>query len=362
MRVDPSRIRIARLLLTPLVLTWLAIGSGHAGSQSGDIVGIPYVHVQDGDTAEIQNILATKKGWWSSFRIALGSDGYLPGPLTPDSSLLPQRLRVKDMFFAREIVMSGPKIGMLLEHPADSSRGLGGFPCNDLYYGADDLILRESSGDVHARPFRFFADLDAIVRSVLFDTVGSFGYQLLATTEAGSIYRIDKFGKAVLLARLDEDIKAADIVPLDPEFGPFAGQMIFVSRFLGKVRSINSSGVVTELDAGRNFPGAEGLFILPKRIDAASTTETTPYLLHWPMQMQHPYTEQVLTIEAYAILAVLRRERWEIWALQRNGSHFEAKPLVYFSRKVDEITFLTPARLPPGGACPDLPPSVVSNK
>lgn len=330
------------------------VGITHVQGQSSDIAPVPLVQFQDGDTAEIRSILAAKEGWWSSFRIAFGDDFFEPGPWTSDDKLLPMRLRMKYQFFGREINVVFGSNDILAEHPSDSSRGLGGFLCNEAFYGAGPLILRRSSGEIHARPFDVFAKLDGIVRSLLFDTVGTFGYGLLASTEAGSVYRIDSSGKIAKIANVEEDLKAVDVVPVGPEFGPLAGKMIAVSRFLGKVRSIDNSGTVSELDAGRELPGAEALFIIPRNDRLEQTEETGAFLLHWPKQLQEPYSEEALTIDAFALLAVRRRDRREIWTLERNGDRFEAKPFLNLN-KIDEITFLTPAHLLLGGTCPHAP-------
>lgn len=330
------------------------VGITDVQAQSSDIVPVPLVHFQDGDTTEIRSILAAKEGWWSSFRIAFGDDFFEPSPWTPDDALLPRRLRMKDQFFGREINVVFASNDILAEHPSDSSRGLGGFLCNEVFYGAGPLILRRSSREIYARPFDVFAKLDGVVRSLVFDTVGTFGYGLLASTEAGSVYRIDSSGKMAKIASVEEDLEAVDVVPVGPEFGPLAGKMIAVSRFLGKVRSVDNSGAVSELDAGRELPGAEALFILPRNDRLERTEDIGAFLLHWPKQLQEPYSEEALTINAFALLAVRRRERHEIWTLERNGDRFEAKPFLNLN-KIDEITFLTPAHLPRGGTCPAAP-------
>ena len=339
-------------LLGALALS--AVGITNVQAQSSDINPVPLVQFQDGDTAEIRSVLAAKEGWWSSFRIAFGDDDFEPSPWTPDDALLPLRLRMKDQFFGRELNVKSALSNILAEHPSDSSRGLGGFLCNEVFYGAGPLILRMSSREIHARPFDVFAKLDGIVRSLVFDTAGTFGYGLLASTEAGSVYRFDSSGKVAKIANVEEDLKAVDIVPVGPEFGPLAGKMIAVSRFLGKVRSIDNSGAVSELDAGRELPGAEALFILPRSDRLKQTEEAGAFLLHWPMQLQEPYTEEALTINAFALLAVRRRDRREVWTLERKGDRFEAKPFLNL-QKIDEVTFLTPAHLPRGGACPAAP-------
>jgi hypothetical protein len=335
------------------VALW-SVGITDVQAQSSDIAPVPLVRFQDGDTAEIRSVLAAKEGWWNSFRIAFGDDDFEPSPLTPDGEFLPIRLRMKEQFFGREISVVSPLSTILADHPSDSSRGLGGFLCNEVFYGAGPLILRRSSREIHARPFDVFAKLDGIVRSLLFDTVGTFGFEMLATTEAGSLYRIDKAGKATKLANVNEDLKAVDLVPLDPEFGSFAGGLITVSRYLGKIRSIDNSGALFELDAGRELPGTEALFILPRSDRLEQTEEAASFLLHWPMQLQEPYTEEPLTISAFALLAVRRRDRREIWTLERKGDRFEAKPFLNLN-KIDEVTFLMPAHLPPGGTCPAAP-------
>jgi hypothetical protein len=325
-------------------------------AQGGDLTATPYARVQDGDTSEIKTFVRTKSGWWNSFRIAFGGDFYSASVWTEGGELLPKRLRRNDLFFSREVMVTGDdRWQMIDQHPAVSSRGLGGFPCFDVYYGAGEFILHKSGDDIHARSVVVFAALDGIVRSLLFDTVGTFGYNLLATTELGSVYRIDSTGKAIKLANVNEDIKAADIVPLGPEYGPFAGQMIFVSRFLGRFRSVDSSGNVFEVDAGRDLPGTEALLVLPQSAGQNQTREEGSYLLHWRIPVQNAYVINRLTVDAYALLAVIRRSRDEIWTLERRDSHFEAKYQFDLPAQVDEITLLTPARLPSGGSCPATP-------
>jgi hypothetical protein len=317
----------AELFSALLFFVCSATGIAHAQSPSGNVVAIPFVRVQDGDTGEIEKFLHSRAEWWNSLQIACGRDLYLPTVWTLDDELLPMRLRAKDLFFSPEITVAAPSPGIFAEHPADISPGLGGFPCNDVYCGAPRFVLHKPAGDVHARPFIVFATLDGVVRSLLVDTVSTFGYEMLVTTEAGSVYRFDKSGRTTKLANFNEDLKATDLVPLGPEFGPFAGQLIVVSRFLGNVRSIRSSGAVSEVAASREFPGAEALIILPS---PEPSTDTGAYLLHSPLQPQHPYTHQALTMDAFAILAVRRRERREIWTLERDGYRFDAAQLFKF--------------------------------
>ena len=45
------------------------------------------------------------------------------------------------------------------------------------------------------------------VRAMIFDSVGTFGHKLLATTYGGEVYRIDHHGKAQLLASISDDIE-----------------------------------------------------------------------------------------------------------------------------------------------------------
>jgi hypothetical protein len=107
-------------------------GTTDVQAQSSDIVPVPLVQFQDGDTAEIRSVLAAKEGWWSSFRIAFGDDDFEPSPWTPDDELLPLRLRMKGQFFGRELNVRSALSSVLAEHPSDSSRGLGRFLCNEV--------------------------------------------------------------------------------------------------------------------------------------------------------------------------------------------------------------------------------------
>jgi len=310
-------------------------------AQSGDIVGFPHVKVQDGDPAAIEAFVVQNQGSWESERIAFGSD---QDALAFWNNLLPLRLQPRRSFFGREVVVPRDSAMVLAEHPADSSRGFAGFPCGDVYFGAGNLILHVPASDT-PKPLHVVAKVEGIVRSLLFDTVGTFGYGLLVGTDYGDIYEVDRRGATTKIADLGSPTKATDIVPLGQQYGQFAGQLIIISRQLGRISAIAPSGTVTPIESNRDFSGAEALFI------NRHFGQPIPYLLHWPLHPEQPYSRQELSGDIFAVAYVRHHVGRELLMLRAQGSHFEAAPLLDLVN-TDEITFLARTNDPQDGHCP----------
>ena len=78
------------------------------------------------------------------------------------------------------------------EHFVSSSLGLGGFPSRDVYVGSGNSILHiDHAGTTGGT---FISGLAGNVRGILFDSIGTFGNDMLVSTSAGNIYRINSSG------------------------------------------------------------------------------------------------------------------------------------------------------------------------
>src|SRR5437867_2212437 len=97
------------------------------------------------------------------------------------------------------------------EHFVASSLGLGGFPSRDIYV-AEGTGIRHITNDGTSDDV-FVSGLASNVRGILFDAIGTFGHDMLVTTDAGHVYRIDSGGVATLLATIGPDTEGLDIAP-----------------------------------------------------------------------------------------------------------------------------------------------------
>lgn len=161
------------------------------------------------------------------------------------------------------------------------SLGLGGFPSRDIYAavgsGVYHITNDGSSGSL------FVAGLIGGVRGILFDAVGTFGNQMLVTTSAGSVYRVNAAGTPTLLASVGEDTEGLDVAPLGAGFGAFDGQLIVASGGSGSLRAISTTGVVTPLTS---VPSAEELTFVPLNLGSSGNPVEGWYGACYPTNVQ----------------------------------------------------------------------------
>src|SRR6266567_258599 len=106
------------------------------------------------------------------------------------------------------------------EHYVSSSLGLGGFPMRDVYVAAANGIIHIDHAGAAGNPFITSvngiagSNLASAVRGILFDSVGTFGNQMLVTTNGGQVYRVTSTGAATPLASTGEAPEGLDIAPL----------------------------------------------------------------------------------------------------------------------------------------------------
>lgn len=160
------------------------------------------------------------------------------------------------------------------EHFVASSLGLGGFPSRDVYVAAGAGIVHIDHAGLAGADFITSVNgsagsaLASPVRGILFDAIGTFGNDMLVTTNGGQVYRVDSLGAATLLASTGEDTEGLDIAPLGT-FGPYAGQLIVASEGSGLLRAITTGGVITVINPNSPIAGAEELTFVPLNLGAS---------------------------------------------------------------------------------------------
>jgi hypothetical protein len=168
------------------------------------------------------------------------------------------------------------------EHYVTSSLGLGGFPLRDIYVGdirctvgscvtndpnLENSIVHITNDGTSSNKFVgglcTSGGICGAVRGILFDSVGTFGYNMLVSTHLGNIYQITSGGTVTLLASVGEDAEGMDLIPSGAIFGSFAGQLIVASETSGLLRGITPAGVVTVLNPSAPITEAEVVVFVP---------------------------------------------------------------------------------------------------
>jgi hypothetical protein len=143
------------------------------------------------------------------------------------------------------------------EHFVASSLGLGGFPSRDIYVASANGIVHINNAGTSSNVF--VTGLTGNVRGILFDAVGTFGFNMLVTTDAGNVYRVNSAGVASLLATTGEDTEGLDVAPLGSA-GVLSGDLFVASEGSGNIRAITPGGLVSVV---ANVPSAEELTFVP---------------------------------------------------------------------------------------------------
>jgi len=156
------------------------------------------------------------------------------------------------------------------EHFVAASFGLGGFPNGDIYAADGTSIMHITNNGASSNIF--VSGLSGEVRGITFDLFGTYGNDMLVTTTAGEVYKVNSAGVATPLANVGEDVEGLDIAPPGGNFATFDGQLIVASEGSGMLRAISPSGAITPLSNGSGspviIPSAEELTFVPLTLGA----------------------------------------------------------------------------------------------
>jgi hypothetical protein len=232
------------------------------------------------------------------------------------------------------------------EHYVVSSLGLGGFPLWDIYVAAGPGVLHitndGNTSDLLA------TGLASPVRGLVFDSVGTFGHDLLASTINGEVYRIKSSGAVKLLASLEgEDVEGMDIAPLGAGFGSFDGQLITVSEDSGLLRAVSPTGTVTVLNSSNPIPKPERLSFVPLNLGATGSPLEGFYSANYPSNVVKATASQFMSFKGDAIVTTEAGDR-RISRVHWDGSAFEVTVIGTSSGQAEDGFILGPAVIDPG--------------
>ncbi len=153
------------------------------------------------------------------------------------------------------------------EHYVSSSVGLGGFPVGDIYVASGNNIQHITNAGV-ADPGLFLngssGGFNGLVRGITFDSVGTFGFDMIVTTHNGFVYTVDSSGNINQIASTGEDTEGLDIAPSSGAWASKAGFLFVASENSGSIRSIKP-GVFT-MTTEATVPSAEELDFVPTNL------------------------------------------------------------------------------------------------
>lgn len=223
------------------------------------------------------------------------------------------------------------------EHYLAASLGLAGFPAGDIYVGEGSGVRHITNDGLHNDPF--VRNLASSVRGIVFDDVGTFGNEMLVTTDGGQVYRVNSAGQATLLASMGEDTAALDIAPLGANFGGLDGQLFVGSEGSGAIRAVRWDGVVTVLPIV--VPdGLEALAFVPLELGVSGNPLEGFYGPQYPETVLKAAPSEFAGIHGQ-LIATSEYDETPITLIHWDGSQFVASDFGQFPPHPEDALFVT---------------------
>ncbi len=225
------------------------------------------------------------------------------------------------------------------EHFVASSLGLGGFPSRDVYVASGTSIIHINNSGTTSNVF--VSGLASPVRGILFDAVGTFGHDMLVTTNGGQIYRVNSAGTASPLASVGEDTEGLDVAPLGANFAGHDGQLIVASEGSGRLRAIDTAGNVTILNDNQRIAGAEELTFVPLNLGKSGSFVEGFYGSNYTPNVLKANADQFAGMQGDVVVTgefnhAISRVHW-------NGTSFDITSLGSFPNQPEDGIFVTSA-------------------
>jgi len=160
-----------------------------------------------------------------------------------------------------------------------ASLGLGGFANRDIYASAGPSTggLYHFSNDGTSQGTFTVTGATSLnteyVKGIAFDPYGNYGYNMIVSTNSGSLYKVTSAGVATLLASVPGAVlEGIDFAPAG--FGPVGGQVVVASENSGTLFAVSTSGTVTNMTSlGVTVGMAEEIGFVPLNLGSGGSLE-----------------------------------------------------------------------------------------
>jgi hypothetical protein len=142
------------------------------------------------------------------------------------------------------------------------SSGLGGFPPGKVYVVVRQRIWQISANGSNAKVFKKIAGLSAGNNGITFDTVGTFGFNMIITDRRGPVWTVTSSGVATQIVDVMAQIEGPAVAP--STFGNFGGQLLIASEFTGNVLAIDPTTFT--ISTVGSWDSAEGVDMIPPTV------------------------------------------------------------------------------------------------
>lgn len=236
-----------------------------------------------------------------------------------------------------------PIPGFAGEIYVSSSLGLGGWGSREVFAGSETGgTIYKFSNDGTSQGV-FVSGLAGGVRGIGFDPYGNYGHDMIVTTNAGNVYRVDSGGTATFLANVGGDAEGLDFTP--QAFGSIAAHtLVVVSEGTGLLTAIAADGSKTGLGVGFNTP--EMLSFVPLNLGVSGNPLEGFYAADYSVQVIKADAADFMPYVGEAI--VTEELSHNVFRVYWDGSAFQKQLLGAFPHQPEDGIFVTAAILKPG--------------
>lgn len=251
-----------------------------------------------------------------------------------------------------------PIPGGFSELYVSSSLGLGGFPSRDIYTSAGPgagLYHFSNDGNTQGSfPVSGATGLNSqYVKGIAFDPYGNYGFDMLVTTDAGNLYRVNSVGVATLLANIPGQVlEGIDFAPAG--FGPVGGQVVVASETANTLFAVSTTGAVTNLSFdGVTIGAAEEIGFVPLNLGSGGSLEGF-YAAAYPSSgIQKADASQFTGMLGDAIVtSEFGTSADPVWDVHWNGTSFVVIQVGNLPGQAEDGIFVTQAIIQ-GGSVPE---------
>ncbi len=142
------------------------------------------------------------------------------------------------------------------------SSGLGGFPLGNVYVVVRQKIFQISPNGSNPKLFKKISGLSGGNNGITFDTVGTFGFNMLITDRRGPVWTVTSSKVATQIVDVMDQIEGPAVAPLT--FGNYGGQLLVASEFAGQVFAISPTDF--SISTVGSWESAEGVDMIPTTV------------------------------------------------------------------------------------------------
>lgn len=224
-----------------------------------------------------------------------------------------------------------------------SSLGLGGFGSREVFAGSETGgTIYRFSNDGSSQSV-FVSGLTGGVRGIAFDPYGDYGHDMIVTTNAGNVYRVNSAGTATFLANVGGDAEGLDFTP--QQFGNIAAHtLVVVSEGTGQLTAITAGGVKSGL--GLQFSTPEMLSFVPLNLGISGNPLEGFYAASYANDVVKAGAGEFSAFRGDAVIT--EEGTHQVYRVFWNGSAFQKSLIGPFPGQPEDGIFVTADIIKPG--------------